>query len=362
MSPNSHTQMIAQSNEVDLFELMRSIWAQKAIIVLVTVFSILIAAAYAFLSKPVYEVKAYVLPPTINGIAEFNYGRTMHAELVPYTVKDVYEVFIRNLQAESLRRTFFTDIYLPSLTEAQRQGSQDALYAEFSKQLAVGLPTADSPNRYAISLQGNDPANATLWLKSFVDRANAAALKEMIGNVMSESDVRARNIEQQISILRENGKHAREDSIAQLQEALSVAESIGLVNPPIISGNLSSKTTNVSANMDGPLTYMRGSEALKAEIKNLEERVSDDPFIPKLRKLEVEQSYFRSINVNPDAVSVYRQDGPIELPDSPIKPKKAFIIVLGLLVGLVLGAMLALIRHIVSSQLGSVRPQLSNSL
>lgn len=356
MTRISDTQANSPSDEIDLFALFQSMWERKLLIALVTGISVVIAASYAFMSKPVYEAKVYLLPPTINEIAEFNYGRTKEAQLTAFTVKDVYGVFLRNLQAESLRRDFYTQIYLPSLTEAQRQGSQDVLYDAFSKQVSIGVASKDSPDRYAISFQNVDPIVAADWLKLFVDRANAAGLQEMISNVTSEAEVRARNLNQQITILRESGKGAREDLIAQLREALLVAESIGLEKPPIISGNLSSK---VSASMDGPLTYMRGAKALKAEIKNLETRVSDDPFIPKLRTLEVQQSYFQSINVNPESIAVYREDGPIELPDSPIKPKKALIIGLGLVLGVMLGIMLALIRQFISTQRASSAPPAS---
>jgi chain length determinant protein (polysaccharide antigen chain regulator) len=356
VTSTSDTQTASSDDEIDLVDLARSAWKHKSLIAMAIIACGFIATAYAFISKPVYEVKTYVLPPTINGIAEFNYGRTKEVHLNPFTVKDVYDVFIRNLQSEGLRRDFYTEVYIPSLTDTQRQGSKDVLYAEFSRQIVVGLPSTDSPNRYSIAVQSTDPTTATNWLNLFVNRANATALQEMISNVTSEAEVRARNLDQQIATLRQNGQGAREDTIAKLREALYVAESIGLDKPPIISGSLSSKSSNgtsanISANMDGPLTYMRGSEALKAEIKNLEERVSDDPFIPKLRSLEVQQSYFRSISVKPDSVSVYRQDGPIELPDRPIKPKKTLIIGMGLVFGLILGLVLAMARHFVGVQM-----------
>lgn len=353
MSTNPDPQLTPLSSEVDLIDIARSAWRQKKAVVSIVVACVFAATIYAFSSKPVYEVKTYVLPPTINGIAEFNYGRTKEVHLVPFTVKDVYDVFVRNLQSESLRRSFYTDVYLPSLTDVQRQGSKDALYSEFSKQITVGLPSPDSPYRYSIVVQSNDPITAADWLSLFVSRANAAAIQEMISNVTSEAEVRARSLDQQVATLRQGGQRTREDSIAKLREALLVAEAIGLDKPPIISGSLSSRGSDgtpakISANMDGPLTYMRGSEALKAEIKNLEERASDDPFIPKLRSLEVQQGYFRSINVKPDSVSVYRQDGSIELPDSPIKPKKALIVGVGLALGIILGLMFALIRYCIS--------------
>lgn len=330
------------ASEIDLFELIAALWAQKILIISVVILATGAAAAYAFLSKPIYEAHVYLLPPTLNGIADFNYGRTREAELIPYTIKDVYEVFTRNLQGEQLRRSFFNEIYLPSVPESARNGSQDALYSSYLKKLIIGVPTKDQPERYSISVQGEDPVLATDWVKAFAARAGALAEDEMITNVTREAEVRSRNLAQQINTLQETENRIRQDSITQLREALKVAQAIGLENPPIISGNVSAE---VSASMNGQLTYMRGTKAIRAEIKNLEERESNDPFIESLRALQIKQSFYKGLQVSPNNVAVYRQDGPIELPDRPIKPKKSLIIGLGIMVGGVLGMIIALIRH-----------------
>jgi len=333
-----------RTDEFDLFELFVALWAQKLLIISVALVGVLAAATYAFLSKPVYEARVYLLPPTLNEIADFNYGRTFGTELTPFTIKDVYEVFIRNLQSESLRRAFFDQVYLPSLSPSERNESQDLLYSDFLKLLTIGQPTKEQPDRYSVIARGEDPAHTTAWVKDFAERAGAAAEKEMISNITREAEVRVRNLGQQITTLQEAEHRVRQDSITRLREALAVALAIGLENPPIISGNLSAE---VSAGMDGQLTYMRGSKALKAEIQNLESRKSDDPFIGSLRALQIKQSFYKDLQVSPSAVSVYRQDGPIEQPDLPIKPKKGLIILLGLFLGCVLGFMIALVRHFV---------------
>lgn len=337
-------------NEINLYELVVALWAQKFLIVGVALIVTLAAATYAFVSKPVYEARVYLQPPTLNGIADFNYGRTRDSELTPFTIKDVYDVFTRCLQSETLRRAFFKDTYLPSLSESERGGSQDVLYSKFLRELTIGFPTKEQPDRYSIAAEGEDAAQVTEWVKTFAARAGSAAENEMIRNTTREAEVRARNLGQQISTIQETESRIRQDSITRLREALTIAEAIGLQNPPIISGNLSAE---VSAAMDGQLTYMRGSKALKAEIENLENRKSDDPFIEKLRALQIKQSFYQDLQVNPETVSVYRQDGPIEQPDRPIKPKKGLIILLGLLLGTILGVMIALIRYLVLTKKGA---------
>lgn len=332
------------ADEIDLIALVRGFWAQKWLIMGVTVLVTLGAGAYAFLSKPLYEAKLFMLPPTQNGIADFNYGRGKDSDLNLYTVKDVYAVFVRNLQAESLRQAFFNDVYLPSLTEAERKGSQDQLYQSFSRQLVVEASGKDNPDRYSVTVQSVESPQTAEWVKAYVQRASEAAKSEMIKNVTSEASVRARNLEQQIVGLRESAQRMREDRILQLREALKIAEAIGLTAPQVTSN----ASVDISAETDEKLAYRRGSKALAAEVKMLESRTSDDAFITDLRPLQMKYNFYSRLNVEPASVSVYRQDGSVEVPDSPIKPKKALILALGVVAGLILGGFIALIRSVLT--------------
>jgi chain length determinant protein (polysaccharide antigen chain regulator) len=330
---------VRDEDEIDLIALARGLWAQKWLIIAITLLVTAGAAAYAFLSKPVYEAKLFIMPPTQNGIAELNYGRGKSTELETYSIKEVYDVFARNLQGESLRQTFFNKIYLPSLDELQRKGALDRLYDRFSRQLVIKGPGKDTPDRFSVSVQLGDPEKATEWAKAYVARASEAAEAELIKNVTTEASVRARNLEQRIMSLRETAQRVREDRIQQLREALIIAEAIGLTTPNINS----SAAVDITVNTGNKMDYQRGSKALAAEIKALESRASDDAFIADLRKLQMRYNFYRKLNIDSEKISVYRQDGSVEVPMSPIKPKKGLIIVLGFFAGLMLGAFVALI-------------------
>jgi chain length determinant protein (polysaccharide antigen chain regulator) len=328
--------------EVDFQAMIRSIWKRKWIILCVAFLSTLLAAAYAYTTKPVYESKLFLIPPTQNDIANFNYGRLRDNDLVPFSIKDIYTVFLRILNSESLRREFFNTVYLPSLTEEERMGSKDALYSRFSKTLGVALPAKDE-EQSAVTVQASDAEIASTWAQLYADRAGALAKEELIKNVSTESQVRARSLLQQIKSMQQIGTQVRQDSITKLREALRVAEAIGLEKPPIISGNPS---VELAGSMDGQIIYMRGSKALKAEIQNLEQRQSDDPFVMHLRELQSRYEFYKYLEVSPSEVRVYRQDGEVVRPDSPIKPKKALILTLGLILGLMAGIMLALVLYL----------------
>ncbi|QXH96586.1 chain-length determining protein [Pseudomonas ogarae] len=340
------------ADEIDLIELVRGLWAQRWLIIGVALLVTAGAAAYAFVSKPVYEAKLFIVPPTQNGIAELNYGRGgKSSDLDPYSIQYVYDVFARNLQGESLRQTFFNDIYLPSLDESQRRGALDRLYVRFSRELVIKGPSKDTPDRFSVTVQGGDPVRATEWVKAYVKRASEAAESELIKNVTTEASVKARNLEQRIVSLRETAQRLREDRIQQLREALKIAEAIGLTTPRTNSSGV----VDITVEADNRMDYQRGSKALAAEINALESRASDDAFISNLRSLQMRYNFYRMLNIDPERISVYRQDGSVEVPGSPIKPKKILIIGLAFFAGLVLGVFIALVCFVLSRNQGAWR-------
>ncbi|WP_406821257.1 LPS O-antigen chain length determinant protein WzzB [Pseudomonas sp. KnCO4] len=339
---------LSGSDEIDLFELFGVLWKQKVVIISIGLIVAAFAVAYALLATPIYEARVIVQPPTHNDIAQLNYGRGGSSGLNVFSVKDVYGVYLRNLQSESLRREFFRKVYLPSLPEEKRKGSQDALYNQFRDVLSLGAVNKDSSDRFFVTSSQPDPGQAAQWVVHYVEMAGERAKKEIIQNARADALVKADNLEQQVRAERESARKQREDQIAQLTEALRVARSIGLERPPIISNNLSGE---LSAGMDGSLTYMRGSKALEAEIENLRNRASDDPFIAKLRQRQEAMAFYRALQVDPAVVQVYGQDGAIESPDRPVKPKKLIIVVLGAILGLVLGTVVGFVRHFGVSRL-----------
>jgi chain length determinant protein (polysaccharide antigen chain regulator) len=347
-TPNNSQAITARyGDEIDLVELFYGLWTQKCLIILVTMLCAIGAALYAFFSKPVYEARITVQPPSLSDIAGFNQGRmgdkTGGNGLKLFVVDDVYAVFTRNLQSDRSRRKFFREVYLPSLDEAQSSGPRDSLFKGFNESFSIKVPDKNQPQRFSIAVNYHAPQLASAWAKEFIDQVAERSLTEMLENAERELAVQARNIEQRIKSERVGAKTRRDDRIVRLQEALTVAEAIGLDNPPVITGRVSNES-ELSAFMDGSLMYMRGTKALRAEMQVLVERSSDDPFVPELRKLEAKYQVLSSVSIDPEKVAVFRQDGDVEVPDQPIKPKKTLILVLGILLGGLLGVFAALIR------------------
>jgi chain length determinant protein (polysaccharide antigen chain regulator) len=339
-----------RDDEIDLVELAKALWSQKLIIISVTIAGAAIALAYALLSTPVYEAKATVLPPLISDIAAYNAGRTESSEnqsqLKPFSTDEVYAVFTRNLKSLSLRRNFFEDVYIPSLSEADRAAPRDQLWSKLNEILSIKAPDKQRPELIEVSVQQSEPDQAAAWANGLISRAAEESERDMQLNVSSELDTRIRSVERRIASLRSTAQQRREDRIAILREALVVARAVGMDSPQVTAGRTSSND-ELSEFIDGSLTYMRGAKAIEAEMKVLEDRKSDDPFISELRSSQEQLSFLKTIDVQPEDVSVFTLDSAAEVPETPIKPKKPLIVALGIVLGGMLGVFIALVRVLV---------------
>ena len=336
-------------DEIDLRELFANLWAERLLIVLVTLVIAGAAAAYAFLSSPVYEAKSSLLPPRQSDIASYNLGRKA-ASLPDFTVADVYSIFTRNLISEAARRSFFREVYLPALDEDKRSLPQDKLWERFNKDLSAKAPDVKTrPEYFEVRVEQKDPELAAQWSNMYVERAAELAREDMQQNVRQEIDTRIQEAERQIEVLRETASKRREDRIARLKEALVVADEVGMDAPQVTPGRTASDG-DLSSFVDGSLMYMRGAKAIRAELEVLEKRESDDPFINELRGLQSQQVFLQRIDVKPDNVAVFTLDSAAEVPETPIKPKKALILAIGLVLGGMLGVFIALIRNMLRKE------------
>lgn len=335
-----------QDDEIDLVELARTLWAQRVLIGLVTAVVFLCAAAYAYLATPVYQVRASVLPPQISDIAGYNIGRSQVAGLRPYTVDDVYGIFVRSLQSEALRAEFFNTVYLPAV-------NGEEFLADFNKSISIKSidkqrPKEKEPEHWQVTLEHGDPVEAAEWVNRFVAMAAEMAQNTMQKDIAGEISIHAQALERRIDALRQTAAQRRADRIALLEEALKVAESAGLEEA---RATLWQTFVGADPSTAGsaPL-YLLGAQSIRAELAVLRKRQSDDPFIPELRSLQERLEFLKGVDVNPENVSVFTFDSPALVPERPVKPKKALILSLGLVLGGMLGVFLALVRNMISQR------------
>lgn len=347
------------TTEIDLRELILAIWDAKLLIFLVTIVVVACAAAYAFLATPEYEARTQIAPPTASDLASYNAASQLTGTAISgvldtassggideLTPEQAYAAFLSRLRSMAQRQQFFDDYYLPSKSK-QAEVNRQQLWRKLEGNLQVKLP---DPNEYAasVTIEGESPEQIAEWANLYVQLAMDATKKQLLDNLNGEVQVRRKGVEDQIATLRTVAKTSREARITRLKNALAVAKEIGLESPAP-AGPLISIGNNDAVLSNGDLTYLRGAKSIQSELELLEKRTNDDAYIPELSDLLKKKTLLEKIDLSPD-LAVARVDALAIAPEDPIKPRKALIIAVGLLVGLLLSGCIVLIRVMIKTR------------
>lgn len=203
-----------------------------------------------------------------------------------------------------------------------------------------------------------------------------------IATLEEDDELKRATLKDELQALRLQLKAMREARIDQLDEAISIASTLGISRPttPYAMGESAGGGSRVIrtdiTSQDTPL-YFLGTQALQAERAVLLKRTSDDftdkrvlEIDKKLKLLEVnreveqlgkranEDVYLKNIeplraeivrlgNLNTDmsALGLVSIDRKAQTPVSALKPKKALTIVLGLFLGGLLGLGITTVRY-----------------
>ncbi|ARS48506.1 chain-length determining protein [Ectopseudomonas mendocina] len=223
-----------------------------------------------------------------------------------------------------------------------------------------------------------------LELKTAAARANYEASKEArIAELLEADSLKRAELQDELKALRQQLKARRDNRIIQLDEAIRIAKALGIVKPTtpsalgegerVAQGSVIRTEVN---NQQIPLYFM-GSEALEAERNALLQRRSDDFTEPRIaqigkelkllesnRQVEVlkqrenedlflkdlaiwreEAARLRNLQFEVADLKLVAIDQSAVEPLKPIKPKKALILAVGLVLGGMLGLFIALLRN-----------------
>ena len=402
------------TDEIDLVELFRALWRQKLIIAGVTLTVTFVAAAYAWLATPHYETRSYLRPVPQSNLDQLN--ETGIYKLTPeeainrvaggLSSYDNRLEFFRNNQelfqgipvrGDSLEQTFaaFNEKAFEMLHPDPKRTENRSAFVGLKLTYPEGVDGASVVNSfvaYVVELERQEIAAdleslitnrlASLDMEIEAQRANYNATKEAeIATLLEENALKRAQLQDELVALREALKTRRTHRIQQLNEAISIADSLDIRTPTTPSamaetprGGAQVIRTEVT-NQEMPLYFM-GTEALTAERDALAARQSDDFIEPRIaeihselamlghnREVEIlqareeedlylsdlavlreEAARLKGINLDTERLRLVRLDQPALNSQEPVKPKKAMIVALGLVLGGMLGIFLALIR------------------
>ncbi|MEA1990358.1 MAG: Wzz/FepE/Etk N-terminal domain-containing protein [Pseudomonadota bacterium] len=343
------------SDEIDLFELWNGLMEQKWLIIVVTFASVVMAAAYAFMVTPTYKSTVYFLPPTVEDVQEMN-SLNLLVDKKFYQEEEVYSDFLENLASRDVNLSAFKYFDLASLYEDEIEGYQgvekqarfNKAFEEFSKDISIKYPSVkQTTEEVLVNLQLKVSAERTAEiLNSLVSVAKEKTIKQYQKDIQAELHIRQQRIKDQITSLRNVEKDRRLDRIIQLQEAANIAHVLKLSEP--MSAGPQVKVQGV-ANQGLPLYYL-GYKLLEAELSALRNRENDDPFIGQLRGLQQNLAELESLKFDMNKFGVVTVDQLAIPAAKPAKPKKALVLAVAGVLGLMLGVFIALIRRAVNNR------------
>lgn len=325
-------------DEISFQELCNMLWKQKGLILFVTFFCILASVVYLVIAKPVYEAKAFIVPPVSSDIGGLNIGRSNErtSPLKPLTVNQAFRIFTNHFLSESVKREFFNTVYFPALSEKQKEQPRDKVYARYLKSIILKNESKPNSPKYLMAIQTSTNTMAHEWVNEYIAIAAGRALSDIETSITSENKSLANYYLLLSNKEKEMATHKREDKLIQLRGALAIAKAAGIKS---LSPNLQLDQLKYES-----LMYLQGSVVLQEEINNLLNSKNYDLAGPKIRRLEAEHNFYNDIKLPIESVKLLQLDGDITLPDSPISPRSNLILLLGIFGGLMIGCIIAAMR------------------
>jgi len=412
-------QPTSPNDEIDLVELFRALWRQKVLIVGITLLVTALAACYAFLATPYFETRTYLRP-----VPQSNLDQLNETGIYKLTPEEAINRVASGLSSYDNRLDFFMNNQelFPNIRDDSDRLEQ--AFAEFNEEsfemlfpdpkrtdnrsafvglkltYPEGVAGASVVNAFVAFVLDREIAEdveslisnrlASLEMNIEAQRANYNASKEAkIATLLENDALKRAQLQDELSTLRDELKTRRTNRIQQLNEAISIAESLGIrkpTSPTAMSdsarGNTQVIRTEVT-NRETPLYFM-GTEALTAErdalvgrksddfiepriaeiqselamlennreVEILRSREGEDLYLSNLAELREEAARLKGIKLDTDRLRLVRLDQPALESSNPVKPKKAMILALGLVLGGMIGVFVALVRSLVNRPAG----------
>ena len=415
--------------EIDLFELIHSFWRQKKLIAATAVITGLVAIGYVSFAQKIYQTSSLLRPAAINELDALN-----RSEVYTLPAAEALGKVGLALDSYENRLNFFRDH--PELFKPLEQPgrSLEQSFEMFNRDaITLVQPAAnkgDSTNPY-IRLELTYPStlDGVAILNGFVDYAInnqreqiSADLKVIISNRLRELDTQinaARSsyhsekegkiatlveadtlqkarLEDELKALRLQLKMERESRIQQLDEAISIAKSLGITRPTTPAAmadaaqGASSRVVRTEITSQSTPLYFMGSQALEAEraallkrttddftdnrisqihkkmqllevnrqVEMLGKRSNEDVFLKDIEPLRAEVVRLGRLNTDMSHLGLVSIDRKAQAPTEPVKPKKALIVGLGVVLGLLLGLTIATVRFLIQRRQQGVKPAL----
>ena len=362
------------SNEIDLIELIRILWNKKLWILLCACFFTVITGIYAFTAKEQWTSKAVVIAPKAMHLGNYLIVKNEYASILDIkdfsqekVAVDLFNQFKTELLSRSTKEAFFAQSawfneYANKIVETQ-DARLKLLSGLIEKNLIISFPDVKKdPDALGInvSFAAETSSEAQSVLKEYISFVNKKVIDEAKQDLIANIDLVEKKLEIQKNTIERDSQHIRNIQLENLATALATAKSAGIKDySKSLNGNVSVPEVLLgdarvpfsdSKLSDGAYLFMLGEKYLQAQLDTL-----------KTAPLVYPLSY---ANMNKQLALLNNLEGNVEKennasayyylsePDYPVvkdKPKKALILAIGFIIGLILSTFIILLSSLIQS-------------
>ena len=283
------------SDEIDLADLVRSLWNGKWLVIGVTFVTVVLAVAYLKLTP-----KTYTGTLAISALKSVE--ADIYSELNDTNFISVDEQVLRSMFIEDIQSYNSIEQFIKSYGYVEQQkGETDTEYALRLRSAAYGFalvpPTLAAgknfqPN-WLLNITTKNPDMASQIIIDAFTLSNGNVNQQLTQTFQRRRDAKVRQnkfaiAEFEFKKQRALGKYETRKAahLALLHEQGQIAHSLNLSNGSLSAQSYANTSTVVTSVAGDEPLYLRGYLALEKEIEMIEARKSPEPFIPQLEFIE----------------------------------------------------------------------------
>lgn len=361
------------SDEIDLIEIIRTLWDKKIWIILTTFLTTLLTGVYAFTAKERWTSKATVIAPKVADMGSYLSLRSEYANILnvkDFTSQSVVDNLFKNFRtalfSDNIKREFFSQskwfTEYASLNGLDTEDKRQKLLSDLiGKSLVITLPDLKkNPNAIGINISfvAETPVEAQKVLTEYVNFVNKTVLMEDKTDFTADIQISIQNLELQKDNIQRDTENVRHVQLENLNNALDIAKSAGIKeysriasdasSPQLVLGDALIPFTD-SKLSDGTYLFMLGEKYLQAQVDTLTRNKIVYPI--SFYAIEKQISLLKGLEQkaeNESSVASYYYLTSPDYPTTKDFPKRAIILLIGAILGGVVSSLIILVSRLLN--------------
>ncbi len=333
-------------DEIDLVELIASLWRGRVQVLVVMFIALLVAVGYLLVKPSEYIVEAQVSHPNSLGLAELVVLTLESSDDLSassenfYSPKEVFVTAQRELVSRATQREFVL-----SVNESMEGANEPLKFDSFSGGLEVVPQKVGKAvtGLFLVRLRCQDEEWCAGLVNDYVDFVHNKVRGALVADMLSLLSSEARRAEESMSQLRQNHRQAVGDGLKKLDGMIGVARDMGWAEPNSL----------ILASDKALPRYYEGYRVLEGDKARMAAQLDDEAFIaglrPKQRRLRSIESDVSRIAEVKTKVSVLNVVDYAYPTGKSVAPNKKLVVILALMLGAMVGVVSVFIRYGIES-------------